>query len=143
MAEASVTVPLTNGSRAYWQRRASRNERSLAAEIRFSLAEIERRDGSPVVERIPWPPALPDISLDNLEATKSQLAEWSEERDRLAMREGKPPGPGCLRADEQNRLAWLRDTIKTQQVRVDMLEGRPPSEPRRPGRSDLRGRSHG
>jgi hypothetical protein len=136
-----LTINLPPDLYAFVQKIAARETRPVSLQIRHFIAEAARRAGNPTAEREPWPPVLPPVTRENLPDAKAEIAAWTVERDGLARRECETGGRS-LRPDEQNRLAWLRDSIKTQQVRVDMLEGRPSSEPRRPGRPNLGG-SHG
>src|SRR6266404_2980366 len=126
---------------AFLKRTAEREFRTVGAQIRFMIEDAAKRAGNapppakPALE--PWPPPLPTVTPENLPEIKSPLAEWTAERDRLARRETKV-GPEGLMPHQHDRLGWLRTTIATLRVRVDQLEGRRPSEPRRPGPPDLR-----
>ncbi len=138
----AVTVHLTDHLLEFVQKAAERETRPVSLQIRHYVAEAARRaGGNGTAALAPWPPPLPVVTPANIGEIKSQLAGWAEERDSLARREGKV-GAGSLRPDEQNRLAWLRDTVKSLQSHVAIFEGIVQPEPRRPAPPDLRG-SHG
>jgi hypothetical protein len=140
MPETSINVPMSDSLAAWVRQTAAREERSIAAQVRHVLNQAMLRAGvGNGHTREEWPPKLPTVTPGNLAATKSQIAEWSEERDRLAKREALA-GHGGLMPDQHDRLGQLRSWIATQQVRVAQLEGHPSSEPRRPAPPDLRGR---
>jgi hypothetical protein len=137
-----INVHLPDDLLTFVQKTADRETRTVASQIRHFVTEAARRAGvSTAANLLPWPPLLPEVSQDTLPEVKAMLAAWTEERDRLTRRETKV-GAGSLMPDEQARLGWLRDSIKTQQSRVDMLEGVPRAEPRRPAPPRLGG-SHG
>jgi hypothetical protein len=121
MAEATVTVPLTNGLRDWWQRRAARNERSLAAEIRFALGEIARRDGGATAGLEPWPPVQETVSRENLADVKARVRNMVTERDALAKREHETGGKS-LYPHEQDRLSFLRSQIGSLQSHINEIE---------------------
>src|SRR6266446_258559 len=135
---SQINIHLPDDLLLFVQKTADRETRTVAGQVRHFVAEAARKAGGGNGAALePWPPPLPTVTRKNLPEIKLQLAEWSEERDALAKRETKV-GFGSLMPDEQTRLGQLRNWIATLQVRVDQLEGRPPSEPRRPAPPDLR-----
>ena len=119
MAEASVTIPLSNGLLEWLKGQSARNERSLSGEVRFHLMEAMRRAPSAALE--PWPPPLPVVTRENLSDVKEKVRGMEAERDALAKREHLT-GIGCLYPHEQDRLSFLRGQIETLQSHVRAIE---------------------
>jgi hypothetical protein len=121
MAEASLTLPLSNGLRTWLQRSASANERTLAGEARFHLTEAMRRSGAHAMAGLEeWPPRLEQVTKDNLAAVKAKVAAMEVERDQLAERERK--ARLGLMPGEEERLRWLRNTITSLQTHITAIE---------------------
>jgi hypothetical protein len=135
-----LTINLPQDLYAFVEKIAERETRPVSLQIRHFVAEAARRAGSGNGAALePWPAPLPVVTPENIGEVEARLAGWVEERDSLAKRECKT-GMGSLMPHEQNRLAWLRDTVKSLQSHVAIFEGIVQPEPRRPAPPDLRGR---
>jgi hypothetical protein len=117
LEQISITLPPE--VRAFHERAAEHDSRSLSGQIRHLCVEAARRNGSPALT--PWPPpmALP-ASLDE---AREELTELGNELDRLKafQKKGGAFGAGLL-PHQDERFRFLRDRVKNLELFVEQRE---------------------
>lgn len=131
MAEASITVPLSNGLLDWLKQNSARNERSLSGEVRFHLHEAARRAGHRPAASLDNPsgnPPLPVVTAESLPAVKAELAQIDAEVGGLEEQQARLGR--CLASlppDDERRLSYLRSraaAIRSHvQIRENALRG--------------------
>ena len=103
-----LTISLNPELRAFVEREAEKESRSVAGQIRHFVVEAARRNGTPTLT--PWPPPM---SLPaSLDEARAELAELSAEFAKLKafQRRGGANGLGLL-PHQDERFRYLRDHV--------------------------------
>jgi hypothetical protein len=118
LEQISITLPPE--VRAFHERAAERDSRSLSGQIRHLCVEAARRNGA--ANGTPWPPPLPNVdsTRESIDAAKIQLAEWTREHDRLVAKERAEGWRFC--GQDMDRKCWLQETIATFTPRIEIAE---------------------
>jgi hypothetical protein len=116
-----VSVPLPPDLRAFVERRAEQEERSIAFVIRRLIADAARqeRPAGPTFNN----PALPVVTPETLDRHRSELAGWEAERKALQERDC-PHGQMhiFLTAGEAQRLDWLNTAASYLTAQIQRVE---------------------
>jgi hypothetical protein len=122
-----VSVPLPPDLRAFVERKAAEEDRSIAAVIRRLIADAakqERTTSAPDFGN----PAMPTVTPATLDADKAQLTEWKAERKQLQARDC-PGGQQhiYLTGSEAQRLNWLHTAVDYVEREIRRVEGMRPA----------------
>jgi hypothetical protein len=113
--------------RAFVERQAEQQERSIAAVIRRLIADAARQERTTSALDFGNPP-MPTVTPANLARNKAQLTAWKAERKRLEARDC-PGGQQhiYLTGAEAQRLNWLHTAVDYVEREIRRVEGMRPA----------------